>query len=273
MGKLYSTRRNYVSEKLIGGLTALFALSRDQPCSIYFSIPRISRVLDRMRNPLKKEITAIEENILDSFHLSMRNLQRSIFLQVRIFNIYIYSYNSLFSIQNHRHFNLSSLFTQNGNDAVHVHRIFVVNTHVYRQNGEGILDAAAYKQMLILSFPHVISSLSSALKSSLLHSPPADFTVVATLLSAATSVNSVKRFRRFVRHVVRHSPPLDVNSRWSSPSLLVAVVAIVSRRRLIRLINETMPGLQIARARSSRYQKRTILLLFSHFTVLVFSKV
>lgn len=108
--------------------------------------------------------------------------------------------------------------------------------------------------MLILSFPHVISSLSSALKSSLLHSPPADTTVVATLLSAATSVNSVKRFRCFVRHVVRHSPPLDVNSRWSasSPSPLVAVVAIVSRRRLIRLINETMPGLQIARARSSR---------------------
>lgn len=47
----------------------------------------------------------------------------------------------------------------------------------------------------------MISSLSSTLKSTLLHSPPADTTVVATLLSAATSVNPVKRFRRFVRHV------------------------------------------------------------------------
>lgn len=88
-----TARRNYVSEKLIGGLTALFALPRDQPCSTYFSILRISRVFDRIGNPLKKnKIVAIEENILNSFHLSMR-----IFLQVQIYCIHcMYIFTILF---------------------------------------------------------------------------------------------------------------------------------------------------------------------------------
>lgn len=98
--KIVQHGRNYMSEKLIGGLTALFALPRDQPCSIYFSILRISRVFDRIGNPLKKnKIVAIEENILNSFHLSMRifftstNILYSLYSLLHIFTI-LFMFNS-----------------------------------------------------------------------------------------------------------------------------------------------------------------------------------
>lgn len=78
-----------------------------------------------------------------------------------------------------------------------------------------------------------------------------------TLLSPATSVNPVKHFRHFMRRVEQCRSfarsfvfaSLSVSSRWSASSPLVAVVV---SQRLIRLINETMLGPQIACARSSR---------------------
>lgn len=79
-----------------------------------------------------------------------------------------------------------------------------------------------------------------------------------TLLSPATSVNLVKRFRRFVQHVERRRSlafaPLRSTSVLDGPSHRCRQLpsSPSSRRRLIRLINETMPDLQIARAGSSR---------------------
>lgn len=121
--------------------------------------------------------------------------------------------------------------------------------------------------------PSHVTPSSSALKSSLRHPlcRPAHHVTIAlpTLLSSATSVNPVKRFRCFVRRVERrrsYARPL-VRSfvracvcvcfcwrqppRWSTSPSLVAVVSVVSQR-LIRLINETIPGPQIARVGSSR---------------------
>lgn len=117
---------------------------------------------------------------------------------------------------------------------------------------------------------HVIPS-SSALKSSLRHPlcRPApryhratNFVIsdyVRQPRQTFPSLCAMRRAARFVRSLARSHArafafaSLGVSSRWSVSSTLVAVVAVVVvSQRLIRLINETMPGPQIARAGSSR---------------------
>ena len=70
-----------------------------------------------------------------------------------------------------------------------------------------------------------------------------------TFPSLCATCRVVPFVRSFVRSFTFAS--LSVSSRWSASSLLVAVVTVGSQW-LIRLINETMPGPQIARAGSSR---------------------